>query len=603
MGQTHLTTNRICVSRRLSAATTEHHLLNEANLKPYRRSLLTSLIAFGLLTPLPLGAQTGSPALREVVKSPVQECKNDTQTELPIITWGGDVATILANGDQRQTGKDSIFAKAGQRFKLFREDNFAKQIEAYLSCKTPYLRGTAGMINMASEAISADPRTAPKIVYQLTWSAGGDAIIVKEGIKSPKDLKGKIVALQAYGPHVDYLTKILADAGLAAGDVKVVWTKDLTGSGSTPAAAFARPEVHAAMVIIPDALAATSGGTVGTGAEDSVKGATIMLSTKSANRIIADVYAVRSDYFEKNRPAVESFVKGLLTAQEELKGLLKDRQSRKQQLDRLLAASGELLLDSPQATKDVEGMIADAEFAGYSGNVDFFSNASYPRSFEKVTGEIQPAFIALGLISKPVALAGAGWDFNRLGEGLAKKAPAESQRFDSSEVAKVVSKKQQQGTLDQGGLFSFEVYFKPNQTDFSADLYKDAFDKAIQLAATYGGSIITVEGHSDPLGYLKGRKANNPDSVLKQIRQSAKNLALSRANGVRDSLVSYAKSKGMALDPSQFAVVGHGIDKPKTGLCGLDPCAPRTEQEWLDNMRVEFRIIQVEAESSVFKPL
>jgi outer membrane protein OmpA-like peptidoglycan-associated protein len=140
-----------------------------------------------------------------------------------------------------------------------------------------------------------------------------------------------------------------------------------------------------------------------------------------------------------------------------------------------------------------------------------------------------------------------------------------------------------------------EIYFKPNQNDFSAELYKDAFDKAIKLASTYGGAIITVEGHSDPLGYLKGKKQNNPELVLKQIRQSAKNLSLSRANGVRDSLTAYAQSKGINLDPSQLAVVGYGIDKPKTGICGGDPCAPKTEQEWLDNMRVEFRIVLVEA--------
>ena len=69
-------------------------------------------------------------------------------------------------------------------------------------------------------------------------------------------------------------------------------------------------------MIIPDALALTSSGTIGTGAEDSVKGARILLSTKTANRIIADVYAVRSDYFESNRAEVEKFVQGLIQGEE-----------------------------------------------------------------------------------------------------------------------------------------------------------------------------------------------------------------------------------------------------------------------------------------------
>jgi len=112
-----------------------------------------------------------------------------------------------------------------------------------------------------------------------------------------------------------------------------------------------------------------------------------------------------------------------------------------------------------------------------------------------------------------------------------------------------------------------------------------------------------VEGHSDPLGYLRKLKENAPPLVLGQVKQSARNLSLSRAQAVRDSIVQYATGKGTSLDPSQFAVVGHGIAQPKSGMCGSEPCAPKNEQEWRSNMRVEFRILQVEAEDAVFKPL
>ncbi len=72
---------------------------------------------------------------------------------------------------------------------------------------------------------------------------------------------------------------------------------------------------------------------------------------------------------------------------------------------------------------------------------------------------------------------------------------------------------------------------------------------------------------------------------------------------VRDSVITFAKQQGITLDTSQFAVVGHGLTRPRSGICGEEPCAPKTEREWRDNMRVEFRILQVEAESSVFRPL
>jgi outer membrane protein OmpA-like peptidoglycan-associated protein len=167
----------------------------------------------------------------------------------------------------------------------------------------------------------------------------------------------------------------------------------------------------------------------------------------------------------------------------------------------------------------------------------------------------------------------------------------------------VVARKQNLGTLDEGELFSFEVFFKPNQNTFSPDQYSDAFAKVVDLASTYGGAVITVEGHSDPMGYLRKVKNNESDIVLTRTKQAAKNLSLTRAIAVRDSIMDYSKGQGVNLDPSQFTVVGQGIMQPRTGMCGQLPCAPKTKEEWLSNMRVVFRIIQIEAEEEAFIPL
>jgi outer membrane protein OmpA-like peptidoglycan-associated protein len=523
--------------------------------------------------------------------------------QVPVITWGGDMATIHANGNQARTARNSAFGQEQLDLNLVREDVFSRQVEAYLAGRSPYLRGTLGMINMAADVLARDPRTKPVIVYQLTWSAGGDALVVKPGIGSARDLRGKTIALQAYGPHVDYLTKILADAGLSVSDVKLRWVPDLTGSDNAPMRAFQQRDVDAAFVISPDASVLTSGGTVGNGAEDSVKGARILLSTKTANRIIADVYAVRSDYFQKNRKAVEGFVHGLMVGQEKLAELVGARSSRAGEYRAAMAASAQLLLDSAQAVADAEGLYGDAEFVGHNGNVEFFTNATYPRGLSKLTQEIQQSFSRIGLVQGRQALSPAGWDYNALKRGLAHANDAEAPRFNQSQVAAVVARKQQQGTLGQGELFAFEIFFQPNQNGFSADLYKDSFAKVINLASTYGGALITIEGHSDPMGYLRDKKDGKPDVVLNQVKQAAKNLSLSRSVAVRDSVIAFARQQGITLDASQFAVVGHGLAKPRSGVCGEDPCAPKTEREWRDNMRVEFRILQVEAESSVFRPL
>ncbi len=539
----------------------------------------------------------------QLLSSQVGTVRASGTINVPYISWGGDMATIHANGDANLTKKNSIFDGLGLKLKLTRQDVFSTQVENFMSGKSPYLRGTIGMINQASDILNKDPRTKPVIIYQMTWSAGGDALVVKNNIRNVKDLKGKTIAIQAYGPHTDYLIRILNDAGLSLKDVNIKWTKDLTATNSSPMELFYDSTVDAAFVIIPDALALTSGGNVGSGAEDSVKGAKILLSTKTASRVIADVYAVRSDFFNSNRSQVEKFVRGLMKGEEALANLVKNKSSQAQDYSQMIKAAAKALLDSEQAIADAEGMYLDAEFVGFDGNVKFFSDNNNPRRMQVLNNEAQKGLAQLGLVNGNTSITSAGWDYGFLKTGLSNTQQAESPRFDRDQVASVVNRKQQQGSLAEGELFSFEVFFKPNQNTFSAELYKDAFDKVINLASTYAGAIITIEGHSDPMGYLRKKKSNAAEVVLGRVKQSARNLSLGRAQSVRDNVIQFAQQSGILLDPSQFAIIGHGISMPNTGICGSDPCAPKTEQEWRSNMRVVFRIIQIEAEDSVFSPL
>ena len=568
-----------------------------------KQSLATWLV---FILCLPIGAIAAPryidyKALDEVVKTPVGNVAAGTKV-LPIITWGGDIATIHGNGDQAATKRGSIFSQHNLDYRLQRQDVFAQQVEDYVAGKSPFLRGTLGMINTAADVLSKDARTKPVVFYQLTWSAGGDALVVKDAIKTAADLRGKTIAVQAYGPHVDYLQRVLKDSGLKFSDVTVKWLPDLTGTDNSPMAALYENDVDAAFVIIPDALALTSGGNVGTGSEDSVRGARILMSTKTANRVIADVYAVRSDYLQANRGEIENLTKALLEAEQSLQKLVSERGSREAAYRTAMSAAAQLLLDSPQAITDTEGLYADCEFARFDGNVKFFSDPNYPRNYDRVSSEIQASLQSLNLVRGNNQVAQANLNYKQLDAGFATAA-VERPRFDRDEVASLITRKQQQGSLGEGELFRFEVFFAPNQNTFSTDLYRNDFDRVVDLASTYGGAIITIEGHSDPMGYLRAKQDNETSVVLGRIKQSAKNLSVSRAQTVRDEIINYAQSQSVALDPTQFEPIGHGITQPNTGVCGEDPCAPKTEQEWRSNMRVVFRIIQVEAESSVFQPL
>lgn len=562
----------------------------------FLRGLGAALAIATLATSVHAFEAADSKPLSGLSETAIRDCRPGNDLTVPLITWGADIVTIHANNNSASASRGGAFGDAGLSVDLVRQDDFTEQLRGYMACKSPFLRATVGMANLAVELTNADPRTRMVAVYQHSWSAGGDALVVGAGIEKPADLKGKRVAVQRYGPHIDYLLTILTDAGLTPDDIDIVWTKDLTGlSASSPDTALLEGAADAAMVIIPDALALTSGGSLGTGSEGSVKGAKILLSTKTANRVIADAYFVRSDFLEASPETVNSFVEALLKSEAEVREIAREQGGRSADL---FAAAADILLDDASAVADARALWADAETVGETGNVQFFRDPAYQRRFARLNETIQPKYIALGMLSKVQEIAGPPQSLSAIGATVTQAAQS---RFDENAVAKTVTKLQAQGGLEDGTLFQFELNFKPNQSDFPISLYREPFLKAIDLSATYGGALITIEGHADPLGYLKKQKDGADELVLSRIAQSAKNLSYNRAGKVRSGLIALAEQEGFYMDPSQFALVGHGFAEPKTGLCeNNQPCAPKTKDEWLSNMRVVLRIVQVEAESDVF---
>lgn len=537
--------------------------------------------------------------LKAAVSSKLQPVKSGTLT-VPLITWGGDIATIYA--DQK-----GIFKDEGLNVKLLTENNFTQQVEQCLAGETPMIRGTMGMINAAAEAFK-ERGVDMVVVYQLTWSNGGDAMVVRK-VKQPSDLKRKNIALQLYGPHMDYAANILNSAKVSLDSVNFKWLKELTlpvydtkGKVIDPVNAFLEDKsLDAVMCIIPDALNLTSGGNEGTGASGSVKGAKILLSSKTANRIIADVYAFRSDYFNQNKDKVQSFVHALMRAEEAMSDLVKEKASRQSEYQQLMSKSADLLLGAPQAIPDMEALLADCAFVGYDGNVAFFTGAGTTRNLETLTREIQNSFTSMGLMSGRVALKNADWDYATLAKGLrnVKAAPKAKPRFDADKVATKVEKQinvEPTAWAEEGTLFQIEINFGPNQSDFSEAEYAKDFQKALEVAETYGGALIVIEGHSDPLNILRAKQENKPTVEITQMTQQAKNLSYERSQAVRASFLSFCEKKGVKIDGSQFVAVGLGASTPK-----FNP--PRTKDEWAANRRVVFRIKQVEAELDEFVPL
>ncbi len=252
-------------------------------------------------------------------KISVEDMKPNAVMQLPVLTWGADAATFLANGNITTTSL-STFDHLGLNFKIVNGDDFNQQVKDYMGGKTSYIRATARMMSAAAELLNKDDRTKPVMIVQLSYSLG-DHIVARDNIKTLNDLKGKRIAIQLpIGPHLGLIQDSLDAAQISISDVVLVPCKDLSGDGDSPISVFKKdPTISACCVITPDMLALTSGlNSIGNGKEHTVKGAHVLNSTATMSRSIVDAYWVRKDYLTANPDKVEKFVVGYLKGAEQL---------------------------------------------------------------------------------------------------------------------------------------------------------------------------------------------------------------------------------------------------------------------------------------------
>ncbi|OGF36922.1 hypothetical protein A2482_02890 [Candidatus Falkowbacteria bacterium RIFOXYC2_FULL_48_21] len=589
---------------------------------------LIGAVLFSLVLLASFTASANSlPPLR--VSDPFGEVTAGTCMPLYVITWGGEYAVIHANGDAAHTTPNSLFGKAGLCFDLIHEDSPEKQLSGYVTGKTALLRGTVGMGVAGNEFLLFDSRLQPVAVILLTRSTGGDALVVGPGISTLANLVNKLIALQKYGPHMDFLIATLKFAGLSMKDVKIVWTSGLTGEDKDkPSDALLEKRADAAFVITFDANTLSSGGTVGTGSEGSLKGARTIFTTKSVDHATFDVYYARADYLATHRDALGKFAELIMVSQAELIALNK---AKGPGWKAAVTAFQKILSKTVPDYASAQDMFMDCTPAGLALNEKFFTDPNFMRNFDTVVSEIQDAYIELGALTKKMPMKHAGWDYAALKRGGTLSYQAATPKFDEAKVTAVVSELDRSGTLDERLMDKpIEVLFSPNEEKFDIAPFKPHFDGLLAKLAVAGGSLMVIEGHADPLGYLKCLKASkdpayaakmdkelaskggivaaclskNPGPAeLARVKQAAKNKSAMRAYAVRDAFIAYAREKKLTFDPTQFTINPSGIEKPKSGMCGEIPCAPKTDADWRANMRVLFKVIQVEAEASTFEAL
>ena len=474
-------------------------------------------------------------------------------------TWAGWAPIIWANQGHKP-GKVWKDAKGGDfQVELVLSDNPVAMRDAFAQGSTQIGWATVDMLPLLIQSgLNKDPRTMPRVFQQIDWSNGGDGIVVRDGIKTVTDLRGKTIALAQNSPSHFFLLNMLLNGGVQPSEVKMKFTSDAFQA----AAAFNQDKTIAACVSwSPDIYNLTKPG----------MGNKLLISTTTANKLIADVWYARADFARDNPEIIEGLVRGILDAVDELK---KDDNKPK---------VGELMDEFYGLPKGTgKDMLGDAHWANYAENKDFFLNQNNPTNFERTYTTAYLLYRAIRSVDDKIPFDQI-MDFSvikKIGADPKYAASTNDYEFKFTPVSSVevnVENAVLTKTVTIGFFPNSNELFKKvagkngGPETFYDPNVQNTIDDIAKLAGQFGAARIQISGHTD--ASMKGQA----DEGL------VKELSLRRANAVKEALVN----KPYTMKPDQFITAGFGWDKP------ADPKDPDNHAK---NRRVEVKVIPAEAQ-------
>ena len=481
--------------------------------------------------------------------------------EFPINVWPGWAPIIVANNGMEPSEASVFFKKYGFYVKLSLVDDPVKARDLFASGHSHVLWGTLDMMALFAPELARDSRTLPVICQQIDWSDGGDGVVARGDLRSindfrPKAGKRRKVVLAQNSPSHYLIMSLLIDAGIDPAEVDFKW------AGDAPAAAkiFVQDKSFDAFVgWSPDIYTVS----------EQVKDTRIVVSTDAANHLIADVWAVRNDFFRDHPDIVANLARGIFEGTDMVR---KDVPGAA----KLLSAAYSLPVEDCTAMIGKDGGLieGDAHLTNYRENVNFFLDPSNPSNFEVVWSRASTIYKSLGAISNPVSPAKV-----KAAQVLAKMSEEYKNVTDLSQPTFKVGAIFKNAEAESGELLtkSVIVTFPPNKIELSLD-YDPTIPQVIEeigkLAGAFGNAYIVVEGNTD-----SSRKGVVPADLVRQ-------LSYDRADAVRKAILAKYK-----FDPNKFKVIGNGWDNPAAGL--TDPSNPEHNKK---NRRVEVKVFPLEKE-------
>lgn len=356
-----------------------------------------------------------------------------------------------------------------------------------------------------------------RAIMQVDWSRGGDALVADESVQKIEDLKGKKISLALYTPSHWLLEYNLQNSSLSDSEQTEI-VKNLIGKVASPDARadFVSKNADAAVVWEPDV----------TEALNKRPGSHIVVSTKTAENLIADIMVAREDFIKENPDVIKAFVQGWLDGTQEA--------NRRSDLVVRLLMENEPVYRDLGAADTLKGL-STVRWADLTDNTKMFGLDGSDPLFDKLFKQAGEAWVKRGYISQTIAPDQAR-DISFLKDIYTLspvKAPVDTVL--APPTADIVA---QPATSTK----PVDILFATSSFTLDAASMLAIDNNVALLAQTNSNAYIRVEGNTDNVG----------SSALN------KKLSESRAKAVVDYLIQKYK-----FNANRFIVVGNGPDKPR----------------------------------------
>lgn len=431
-----------------------------------------------------------------------------------VVTWGGYAGGQYFNEGFKASAESRFRKEYGIDVEFVLNDDVVSSLNAWKN----------GDIDVHWYTIDAMPTIMPEmqafdpvVLWQSDWSRGGDAIVVKRGVNSVADLKGKSIAVAELTPSHSFLIWLLAAGELKPSDVRIV----AQPSAIEAAAAFKSGQVDAAVVWSPDDELSVR----------AVPGSKVLESTRSASNIIADVFFAKRSYVEANRDKLQKLYEGWMRGAAEINASAANKQKAARILGREMSLS----------EADALGMIDNVRLTTHGDNVNFFEQNS---SFRGVTGgdlyrRMAQEYKDLGFIEGSIApfrTVGYGNLVVDAGSRLGGNENAAEERTDFAPVSDDEGKEKEAIATKR-----ITINFATGVSTLD-DMAKQIIDEEfVPIAKAFGNARIRIEGNTDNTGSLQT------------------NIALSKK---RAQAVAAYLTREYNMDADRFIIVGNGPNKP-----------------------------------------